>query len=98
MKEETGSSEPADTQSFIRWTILSVTTLSSFMVAVDSTIIAIALPVIGPQLSSGVSLLGWVISGYILTTAALLLQFGKAGDKYGRKKIFLIGFAIFGIS
>lgn len=68
------------------------------MVAVDSTIIAIALPVIGPQLSSGVSLLGWVISGYILTTAALLLQFGKAGDKYGRKKIFLIGFAIFGIS
>ena len=98
MKEESGPSEPAETQSFIRWTILSVTTLSSFMVAVDSTIVTIALPVIGPELSSGVSLLGWVISGYILTTAALLLQFGKAGDKYGKKKIYLIGFAIFGIA
>ncbi len=98
MKEETGSSEPVDTQSFIRWTILSVTTLSSFMVALDSTIVTIALPIIGPQLSSGVSLLGWVITGYILTTAALLLQFGKIGDRYGRKKIYLIGFTIFGIA
>lgn len=95
MKEETGA--PSD-QGFVRWTILSVTTLSSFMVALDSNIVTIALPVIGPELSSGVSLLGWVITGYILATAALLLQFGKMGDKYGRKRIYLIGFAIFGIA
>lgn len=96
MKEDT--SEVRNEKSFIRWTILSVTTLSSFMVALDSTIVVIALPVIGPELSSGVSLLGWVITGYILTTASLLLQFGKIGDRYGKKKVYLIGFTIFGIA
>ncbi len=98
MKEGIGSGVASDTKAFVRWTILSVTTLSSFMVALDSNIVTIALPVIGPELSSGVSLLGWVITGYILATAALLLQFGKIGDKYGRKRIYLIGFAVFGIA
>ncbi|MGI0091125.1 MAG: MFS transporter [Nitrososphaerales archaeon] len=98
MKEAIRSKPGDEIETFVRWTILSVTTLSSFMVAVDSNIVTIALPVMGAELSSGVSLLGWIITGYILTTAALLLQFGKIGDKYGRKRIYLIGFAIFGIA
>ena len=57
-----------------RWTILSVTTLSSFMAALDSNIVTIALPSMSEALQSGVSLLGWVITGYILAATALVLQ------------------------
>ena len=81
-----------------RWTILSVTTLSSFMAALDSNIVTIALPEMARALNTGVSLLGWVITGYILAAAALVLQSGKLGDSYGKKRVYLVGFAIFGIS
>lgn len=66
------------------------------MVAVDSTIVVVGLPVIGKDLHSGVSLLGWIITAYVLATAALLLQFGKLGDRHGKKKVYVIGFAVFG--
>ncbi len=79
-----------------RWTVLSVTTLSSFMAALDSNIVTIALPAMSKALQSGVSLLGWVITGYILAAAALVLQAGKLGDNYGKKRVYLAGFAVFG--
>jgi EmrB/QacA subfamily drug resistance transporter len=81
-----------------RWTILSVTTLSSFMAALDSNIVTIALPAMSKGLSSGVSVLGWVITAYILVAAALVLQAGKLGDNYGKKRVYLIGFVIFGVA
>ena len=79
-----------------RWTVLSVTTLGAFMVALDSNIVTIALPEISRALSAGYSLLSWVLAGYLISLAALLLQAGKLGDIYGKKKIYLIGFTIFG--
>lgn len=81
-----------------RWTILSVTTLGAFMAAVDSNIVTIALPYISKGLSAGYSLLGWVLAGYVLAVAALVLQSGKLGDIYGKKNVYLIGFAVFGMA
>lgn len=81
-----------------RWTILSVTTLGSFMAALDTNIVSIALVKISQSFSAGYSLLGWVLVGYILVVAALVLQAGKLGDIYGKKRVYLVGFAIFGIS
>jgi MFS family permease len=68
------------------------------MAALDSNIVAIALPYISKSLNAGYSLLGWVLAGYVLATAALVLQAGKLGDNYGKKNVYLLGFAIFGVS
>jgi EmrB/QacA subfamily drug resistance transporter len=68
------------------------------MSALDSNIVTIALPYISKDLSAGYSLLGWVLAGYVLAVAALVLQSGKLGDNYGKRNVYLIGFAIFGVA
>jgi EmrB/QacA subfamily drug resistance transporter len=68
------------------------------MAALDSNIVTIALPYISKGLNAGYSLLGWVLAGYVLAAAALVLQAGKLGDGYGKKRVYLIGFAIFGVA
>lgn len=90
--------ESAPARPLPRWTVLSVTTLGAFMAAVDSNIVTIALPNISHDLSAGYSLLGWVLAGYVLAVAALVLQSGKLGDNFGKRNVYLIGFAIFGVS
>jgi EmrB/QacA subfamily drug resistance transporter len=68
------------------------------MSALDSNIVTIALPNISKDLGAGYSLLGWVLAGYVLAVAALVLQSGKLADNFGKKRVYLVGFAIFGIS
>jgi len=68
------------------------------MAAVDSNIVTSALPYISKGLSAGYSLLGWVLAGYVLAVAALVLQSGKLGDIHGKKNVYLIGFAVFGVA
>jgi EmrB/QacA subfamily drug resistance transporter len=73
-----------------RW-VLAATVLGSGMAALDSTVVGIALPVMGRDFSAGTGALQLVVSGYILTLAALLLLGGALGDRYGRRRVFLLG-------
>ena len=80
-----------------RWVLLA-TVLGSSMAAIDATVVGIALPVIGRDFHSSMASLQWVATAYTLTLAGLLLFSGALGDRYGRKKIFLIGVAWFALA
>src|ERR671922_2343075 len=67
------------------------------MAMLDNTVVNVALPTISEKLGAGVSSLQWIVDGYVLAFASLLLTGGILGDRYGRKKMFLSGLAIFTI-
>jgi DHA2 family multidrug resistance protein-like MFS transporter len=78
-----------------RWAILGVLVVSLLIVVLDNTVLNIALPTIQRDLNATQSELVWSIDSYILVFAALLFTWGALGDKYGRKRILLIGLSIF---
>ena len=80
-----------------RW-VLAATVLGSGIVALDATVVGIALPTIGRAFHSGVGTLQWVVSGYALTLAAFLLLGGSLGDRMGRKRVFSIGIVWFAVA
>jgi EmrB/QacA subfamily drug resistance transporter len=73
-----------------RWLLL-VTVLASTMAFLDATAVNVALPAIGADLGSSLSGLQWIVTGYTLALASLVLLGGALGDRYGRRRIFLIG-------
>jgi MFS family permease len=87
-----------------KWTALSNTTLGIFMAALDSSIVIISLPAIfrgihlNPLEPSNVGYLLWMLMGYLVVTAVLVVTFGRIGDIYGRVKMYNLGFAIFTIA
>src|ERR1051325_4205798 len=66
-----------------------------FMAMLDNTVVNVALPTISEKLGAGVSGLQWIVDGYVLALASLLLTGGIAGDRYGRKRMFLLGLSVF---
>ena len=66
-----------------------------FMVILDATIVNTALPAIGDELHVGVGTLQWIVNGYTLVFAALLLTGGTLADRHGARRVFLIGIALF---
>jgi len=80
-----------------RWVLLA-TILGSAMASIDATVVGIALPAIGRDFHASLASLQWVVTAYTLTLAGLLLYAGGLGDKYGRKKIFLIGVVWFAVA
>jgi EmrB/QacA subfamily drug resistance transporter len=77
-----------------RWALLA-TVLGSAVVMLDGTVVNVALPAIGRDLGAGVDGLQWTISGYLVTLAALILLGGSLGDRFGRRRVFVIGVSWF---
>ncbi|ADN51025.1 MFS transporter [Vulcanisaeta distributa] len=77
--------------------VLVLLTLATFMTALDSTIVVLALPVMLTALHTDLSILVWVILIYILTVTIFSTQLGKLGDLKGRAKMFNFGMILFGI-
>jgi EmrB/QacA subfamily drug resistance transporter len=73
-----------------RW-VIAATVLGSGMASIDATVVGIALPTIGREFHASVAQLQWVVNGYTLTLAALLLVGGSLGDRFGRRRVFAIG-------
>ena len=77
-----------------RW-ILAATILGSSMAFVDGTVVNIAVPVLQEQMNATIADVQWVVEAYTLFLAALMLTGGAMGDRYGRKRVFMLGAAIF---
>jgi EmrB/QacA subfamily drug resistance transporter len=73
-----------------KW-ILLTTVLGSSMALLDSTVVNVALPRIGRDLNTSLGALQWTVNAYLLTLAGLILLGGSLGDRYGRRKIFVLG-------
>jgi EmrB/QacA subfamily drug resistance transporter len=74
-----------------RWLALSILALAQFLVVLDASIVNIALPVLGRQLGMDTAALAWVITAYVLAFGGLLLLGGRLADRYGHRRVFLIG-------
>jgi len=92
---------PAAPQARYKWIALSNTTLGVLMATVNASILLIALPDIfrgigvNPLQPGNTSLLLWLIMGYLVVTAVLVVSFGRLGDMFGRVRMYNLGFAIF---
>ena len=80
-----------------RW-LLAVAVLGSGIAFLDATVVNVALPDIGRDLHASTSTLQWILNGYTLTLASLILLGGSLGDRYGRRRIFVYGTGLFTIA
>jgi EmrB/QacA subfamily drug resistance transporter len=79
-----------------KWLVLSNTTVATLMSAIDSNIVLISLPTIGRELpGTNANILLWILIGYSLLTAVVLVNFGRLSDMFGRVRLYVLGFAVF---
>ncbi|KIU14900.1 MFS transporter [Mycolicibacterium llatzerense] len=84
-----------------KWVVLSNTTLGILLASINASIVLISLPAIfrgiglNPLAPGNVSYLLWMLMGYLVVTAVLVVPFGRLGDMYGRVRIYNIGFVVF---
>src|ERR1700682_4016334 len=81
-----------------RWWALAALVVSGLVIGLDSTVLITALPTLSSKLGATTSDLQWIAAAYTLTLGGLLLPGGVLGDRYGRKRLLLVGLAIFGVS
>ena len=78
-----------------RWAALPVLLVGTFMIVLDFFIVNVAMPTMQVDLQASNSAIEWVVAGYGLTFAVLLITAGRLGDLYGRRRLFAIGLALF---
>jgi EmrB/QacA subfamily drug resistance transporter len=78
-----------------RWWALGALVLSVLVIGFDTTILNVALPTLGGAIHASTSQLQWIVDAYVLVFAGLLLPAGALGDRYGRKRLLVIGLAFF---
>lgn len=83
---------PADPR---RWYVLIAVGIGTFMSALDSSIVNTILPLLREELETTVAGIEWVTTVYLLVVSGLLLGFGRAGDLYGQRRVYLVGFVVF---
>ncbi|WP_433023035.1 MFS transporter [Kribbella sp. CA-294648] len=79
-----------------RWLILIVLCLSTLVLVLDNGVLTVAIPSLTEDLGATAQEIQWIIASYILVFAGLLLTAGSLSDRYGRKKVMIVGLAIFG--
>jgi len=77
------------------WWTLAGTCMALFVLMLDSTVVSLALPAIRAELGASATELQWVVNGYLLTLAVLVVTVGRLGDMFGRRRVFLTGLAAF---
>ena len=80
-----------------RWVLLA-TVLGSGIAFLDATVVNVALPTIGKELHATVAQLQWIVNAYTLTLAGLILLGGSLGDRYGRRRVFVLGAIWFAVA
>ncbi|GAU66309.1 drug transporter [Streptomyces sp. NBRC 110611] len=81
-----------------RWTVLIVLCVSLLFVALDTTILYVAVPSVTEDLRPGPVELLWIVDVYPLIAASLLILFGTLGDRVGRRRVLLLGYGLFGLA
>ena len=81
-----------------KWFTLAAVSFGLFMIMLDNTVVNVALPAIQRDLGADLSELEWIVAGYALTFAALMLTGGKLADYYGRRLIFVVGHRVFTVA
>ena len=89
---------------FYKWVVLSNTTLGTLLATINASIVLISLPAIfrgiglNPLAPGNVSYLLWMLMGYLVVTAVLVVLFGRLGDMFGRVRIYNLGFVVFTVA
>ena len=87
----------SSTQNKNRWYVLLIMCMVLFIISIDNTVLNLALPSISTDLGASASQLQWIVDAYTLIFASLLITTGSVGDRYGRKKLLMLGLALFGL-
>ncbi|MEV6556884.1 MFS transporter [Nocardia sp. NPDC051756] len=87
-----------DTRNPKRWWILIVLCLSTLVLVIDNFVLAVAVPVLAADLHASAQDIQWILDSYILVFAGLLLTSGSLADRFGRRRVMLIGLVLFGVA